>query len=58
MATIEAPVRAAHAHHWVIDEPDGPMSHGRCKDCGAVKAFRNWIEEIDYINNDQGRSAA
>lgn len=58
MATVEAPERVAHAHHWVIDEPDGPQSRGRCKSCGAVKAFRNWIEEIDYINNDQGRSAA
>jgi hypothetical protein len=58
MATIEASARTAHAHHWLIDEPDGPVSRGHCKGCGAVKAFRNWIEEIDYINNDQGRTAA
>lgn len=58
MATVEAPTIPAHSHHWVIDEPNGPLSTGRCKSCGEVRAFRNWIAEIDYINNDQGRTAA
>ena len=29
-----------HTHHWLIDEPDGEFSTGRC-DCGVEKEFAN-----------------
>lgn len=29
------------AHHWIIDPPDGAVSIGRCKKCGAEKRFPN-----------------
>ena len=37
-------------HHWIIDPPDGPISKGSCKLCGAEKDFPNdlsysWKEE-------------
>jgi hypothetical protein len=35
------------AHHWVIASPDGEMSLGRCKVCGAEKEFPNSAE--DYL---------
>ena len=35
------------AHHWVIASPDGEMSMGRCKVCGAEKEFPNSAE--DYL---------
>ena len=36
-----------HAHHWRIDEAEGPTSPGRCVDCGAERTFRNWpCEEV------------
>jgi hypothetical protein len=31
-------------HHWVIAAPDGPVSKGKCKICGEVKEFRNYLE--------------
>lgn len=31
-------------HHWVIAAPDGPVSLGKCKLCGAVKEFQNYVE--------------
>lgn len=31
----------SHAHHRVIDEPMGATSRGRCKICGAERAFGN-----------------
>ena len=33
-------------HHWVIDTPNGALSGGRCKLCGADKAFRNSSEDL------------
>ena len=30
-------------HHWLLESPDGPNSHGRCKLCGEERDFPNWI---------------
>jgi hypothetical protein len=48
----------AHAHRWRIEEPNGPFSLGVCKICGAEKQFRNWLEETDFITNEEHRIAA
>lgn len=32
------------SHHWVIGYPDGPISSGRCRVCGAEKDFMNYFE--------------
>ncbi len=29
------------AHWWRIESPGGPVSHGRCKKCGAERDFPN-----------------
>ena len=39
----------AHSHHWRIDEPAGSTSIGRCRRCGAQRAFQNWVSETDFI---------
>ncbi|MEX0762880.1 MAG: hypothetical protein WD208_08800 [Dehalococcoidia bacterium] len=31
-------------HHWVIEPPNGAVSHGRCRVCGENKEFRNSFE--------------
>jgi hypothetical protein len=49
---------ATHAHHWIIDEANGPESAGRCRTCGAEKQFRNWLPEADFVTNEEHRSAA
>lgn len=43
MATKTKPAaQTTCAHHWIIDPPDGPVSSGECRNCGAVKNFQNW----------------
>ena len=32
------------SHHWVISGPEGPVSSGSCKNCGAKKEFSNSFE--------------
>ncbi|MBI5949690.1 MAG: hypothetical protein HY875_16245 [Chloroflexi bacterium] len=39
-AGIEA-AAPVHAHRWRIEEPRGPTSPGRCRECGAFRIFRN-----------------
>ena len=48
----------AHAHRWLIEEPNGPVSLGVCRVCKAEKIFRNWLEEGDFITNEEYRAAA
>ncbi len=45
-----------HAHHWLIDEPHGPVSRGFCKSCGKSREFYNFF--TDTVPEDQRRSAA
>lgn len=52
------PVAADHFHRWRIEEPNGPVSGGVCKVCGARKEFRNWLSDMDFITNEEHRSAA
>ena len=30
--------------HWVIEPPNGPVSMGKCKNCGTQKEFKNSFE--------------
>jgi hypothetical protein len=56
--TNTAAAAATHAHHWVIEEASGPFSPGRCKVCGASRAFKNWLADSDFITNEEHRQAA
>ncbi len=47
--------RNQHSHRWRIDEPDGPVSMGLCRGCGATREFRNWLSEGDFITNEEHR---
>ena len=46
------------AHHWVIETPAGPLSHGRCKLCGQDREFRNSPDNAFYWEDDASRKAA
>ena len=35
-------------HHWVIEAPDGPVSHGKCRLCGETQEFKNVIESTPW----------
>ena len=45
------------AHHWVIETPAGPLSHGRCKLCGQDREFRNSPDNAFYWEDDASRKA-
>ncbi|MCC7366541.1 MAG: hypothetical protein IT303_19440 [Dehalococcoidia bacterium] len=47
-----------HAHRWLIEEARGPQSRGTCRVCGTEKMFRNWLEDADFITNEEHRQAA
>ena len=46
------------AHHWVIETPAGPLSHGCCKLCGQDREFRNSPDNPFYWEDDASRKAA
>ena len=35
--------RVGCAHYWIIESPQGPVSKGVCKYCGAVSEFSNYM---------------
>ncbi|MFN3974912.1 MAG: hypothetical protein ACK4K2_06550 [Dehalococcoidia bacterium] len=42
----KAPVAVAEGqcrHKWALDMPNGPTSIGRCRVCGEVREFRNYL---------------
>ncbi len=54
-STTSTASTAQHFHRWRIDEPAGPVSKGHCYECGAVKEFKNWLSESDFITNEEHR---
>jgi hypothetical protein len=43
------PQRAAVCrHHWLIDPPSGPTSHGQCRLCGAEREFSNFDDRLTW----------
>jgi hypothetical protein len=40
-------------HFWVIDDPNGPVSRGKCKLCGAGKDFYNALPEFSPLKKGQ-----
>jgi hypothetical protein len=51
-------VASDHPHRWRIAEPNGLVSVGVCKVCGAEKQFKNWLADGDFITNEEHRQAA
>lgn len=43
-ATTDGKVGDCEACHWIIEPPNGAVSIGKCKVCGAVQEFRNSFE--------------
>ncbi len=41
---IEPINKSSCAHHWIIGDPDGPTSSGKCKRCGTQRDFMNYFE--------------
>ena len=37
-----------HAHRWVLDEPNGPVSTGRCG-CGIERRLGNSLEAAEEL---------
>jgi len=47
-------------HHWIIEPATGPISEGKCQNCGEVREFNNSIDyEKDWpVRNEKARSRA
>ena len=45
-------------HHWVIESASGPTSPGRCRNCGAQKEFKNYIEAVPWGEEARPSSSA
>jgi hypothetical protein len=45
-------------HHWVIEMPNGPVSHGQCKVCGMERDFYNNPEDARVGESQPVASAA
>lgn len=45
MDSIASHIDVECRHHWVIEMPNGPLSHGRCKVCGLERDFYNNPED-------------
>ena len=44
----EAPVTQTCCHHWMIQNADGPISLGVCKNCSETREFKNSIEDWSF----------
>jgi hypothetical protein len=42
-------------HHWRIESPNGPTSHGVCRHCGAERAFPT-SSYADVWHGDPGKA--
>ena len=38
---IETETKSTCCHYWLIDKPNGPLSHGICKYCHEERDFSN-----------------
>ncbi|MCE2458710.1 MAG: hypothetical protein J4G14_13010 [Dehalococcoidia bacterium] len=45
-------------HYWMIEQPNGPTSNGRCKVCGTVREFKNSIQGSGWDRDGRRRRAA
>ncbi len=46
-------------HHWMIQQPEGPVSEGTCCHCGETRDFQNSISEpvLQYGTEKQIRES-
>ena len=45
-------------HYWVIEQPNGPTSNGKCKVCGSIREFKNSIQGSGWDRDGRRRRAA
>lgn len=43
-------------HHWCIEAPAGPISHGKCRLCGETQEFKDGIESTSW--GEESRDSA
>jgi hypothetical protein len=55
--TAGAPVLNCR-HHWLIEVPNGPTSHGHCKRCGLERDFFNNPEDARIGAHEAAAAAA
>ena len=51
-AVVEERKQASCTHHWIIEEPTGPVSNGVCRLCDEIREFKNYIGPAPTFQND------
>lgn len=49
-----APLEGPCKHHWIIDTPKGPLSHGVCRLCKEEREFNNAAPDRPWENQRVG----
>ena len=44
-------------HHWIIQAATGPVSAGVCRNCGAVRDFKNYVGTTHWGEEKDGNLA-
>lgn len=52
IAVKEKPVKKETcAHYWIIETAQGPKSMGKCRRCGKVREFDNYISIEAWVDD-------
>ena len=49
----KSPQRHKCWHHWMLESPDGPVTHGVCKYCGLHQDFPSYPDHVHRRFNAQ-----
>jgi hypothetical protein len=55
--TVEEKEEVKCRHYWVIQPADGPVSQGKCQNCGESREFKNYVEASTW-GDDKSASRA
>ena len=44
VVSLETQADPGCRHHWIIQPALGPLSDGKCRNCGEVREFKNSID--------------
>ena len=50
---VDDPARPVCVHHWVLGDPANGTVDGRCKRCGAARAFSGTPDEAEELQESR-----
>lgn len=37
-------------HHWMLEEPNGPLARAQCRKCGEVKMMKTSVDKLSTLD--------